>query len=106
MTTANPAVSPVSPASREMNSVDDLCVLISSKITWGRGETPARLAPDTPLLEQGLLDSLAIMEIVAALDKEAGIALPDTEIVAANFRTPQALWSAVEDHRATGGARA
>ncbi|CAM5250343.1 hypothetical protein GCM10010329_07970 [Streptomyces spiroverticillatus] len=78
-----------------MNSVEELCTLIGSRITWGRGEDASSLDADTPLLERGLLDSLAIMEIVTALDKEAGIALPDTEIVAANFRTPRALWSAI-----------
>lgn len=78
-----------------IHSVEDLCALIQSRITWARGEEPQTLAPDTPLLEQGLLDSLAIMNIVAALDKQAGIELPETEIVAANFRTPAALWSVV-----------
>ncbi|MEU1675220.1 acyl carrier protein [Streptomyces roseifaciens] len=83
-----------------MNTVEDLCTLISSKITWGRGEEPRQLQPDTPLLEQGLLDSLSIMQIVAALDAQAGIVLPDTEIVAANFRSPQALWGVLEGLRA------
>ncbi|MFI1761672.1 acyl carrier protein [Streptomyces sp. NPDC020800] len=80
-----------------MNSVEELCTLIGSRITWGRGEDAGSLDADTPLLEMGLLDSLAIMEIVAALHKEAGISLPDTEIVAANFRTPRALWDAIEN---------
>ncbi|WP_407552373.1 acyl carrier protein [Streptomyces sp. Pv4-95] len=78
-----------------MNTVEDLCTLIGRRITWARGEDPQSLTPDTPLLERGLIDSLAIMEIVAALDKEAGVTLPDTEIVAANFRTPKALWAAI-----------
>ncbi|MEV6791608.1 acyl carrier protein [Streptomyces sp. NPDC051320] len=78
-----------------MNSVEDLCTLISSRITWSRNEDPRSLHADTPLLEMGLIDSLAIMEIVAALDKEAGVSLPDTEIVAANFRTPGTLWTAI-----------
>lgn len=80
-----------------MNSVEELCTLIGSRITWGRGEDAGSLNADTPLLEMGLVDSLAIMEIVTALDKEAGIALPDTEIIAANFRTPKALWAAIEN---------
>lgn len=79
-----------------MNSVEELCALIGSRITWGPGEDASSLTADTPLLEMGLVDSLAIMEIVAALDKEAGVTLPDTEIVAANFRSPKALWTAIE----------
>ncbi|MFA3876201.1 acyl carrier protein [Streptomyces sp. MMCC 100] len=79
-----------------MNSVEELCALIGSRITWGPGEDASSLTADTPLLEMGLVDSLAIMEIVAALDKEAGVTLPDTEIVAANFRSPRALWAALE----------
>ncbi|MFE1174127.1 acyl carrier protein [Streptomyces sp. NPDC058773] len=82
---------------KRMNSVEELCTLIGSRITWGRGEDASSLTPDTPLLERGLVDSLAIMEIVAALDKEAGVTLPDTEIVAANFRSPKALWVAIEN---------
>ncbi|MFJ2744441.1 acyl carrier protein [Streptomyces sp. NPDC087440] len=92
-----------------MNSVEELCTLIGSRITWGRGEDASSLDADTPLLERGLLDSLAIMEIVTALDKEAGVALPDTEIVAANFRTPKALWAAIEslpDEARSGGSLA
>ncbi|MEU8965269.1 acyl carrier protein, partial [Streptomyces sp. NPDC048491] len=80
-----------------------LCTLIARRITWGRGEDPQSLNADTPLLEMGLVDSLAIMEIVSALDAEAGITLPDTEIVAANFRTPKALWAAIERLGAEGG---
>ncbi|MFD4344753.1 acyl carrier protein [Streptomyces coelicoflavus] len=85
-----------------MNSVEELCALIGSRITWGPGEDASSLTPDTPLLEMGLVDSLAIMEIVAALDKEAGVTLPDTEIVAANFRSPKALWTAIESLAAEG----
>ncbi|MEU3028888.1 acyl carrier protein [Streptomyces incarnatus] len=80
-----------------MNSVEELCTLIGSRITWGRGQDARSLDADTPLLEMGLVDSLAIMEIVTALHKEAGIVLPDTEIVAANFRSPKALWAAIEN---------
>jgi acyl carrier protein len=87
-----------------INSVEDLCALVQSRITWAPGEAPQTLAPDTPLLESGLLDSLTIMEIVTALDKQAGIELPETEIVAANFRTPLALWALVQ--RAPRGAQA
>ncbi|MGG2463961.1 acyl carrier protein [Streptomyces sp. RGM 3693] len=79
-----------------MNSVEDLCGVIGSKITWGRGEDPQQLAADTPLLEMGLLDSLAIMEIISVLANEHGVELPDTEVVAANFRTPKALWAVIE----------
>ncbi|AHH95549.1 hypothetical protein GCM10010174_60660 [Kutzneria viridogrisea] len=79
-----------------MTSVEDLCTLISGQITWGRGQSPQQLTPDTMLLEMGLLDSLAIMQIVTALNSQAGIVLPDTEIVAANFRSPAALWKLIE----------
>ncbi|TDT39825.1 acyl carrier protein [Streptomyces sp. BK208] len=85
-----------------MNSVEELCDLIGSRITWGPGEDAGSLTADTPLLEMGLVDSLAIMEIVAALDKEAGVTLPDTEIVAANFRSPRALWAAIGNLAAQG----
>ena len=90
-----------------MRSVDDLCQLIRSRVSWTDGETPVEITPETPLLETGLLDSLTIRRIVADLDRTAGIALPRSQVKAANFRTPAALWQAVTEARAAAtGPRA
>jgi acyl carrier protein len=45
------------------------------------------VSEETPLLEQGLLDSLALMKLVAFLERQYRLAVPDEEIVPDNFRS-------------------
>ncbi|WFB09336.1 4'-phosphopantetheinyl transferase superfamily protein [Streptomyces sp. LX-29] len=80
-----------------MNTVEDLCTLIESCIAWEADETPQPITPDTALLATGMLDSMAIMKIVAAVEAATGVPFPETRIVAASFTSPRALWEAVED---------
>jgi acyl carrier protein len=42
---------------------------------------------DTPLLEQGLLDSLGLVKLVAFLERRYKLVVPDEEITPDNFRT-------------------
>lgn len=42
---------------------------------------------ETPLLEQGLLDSLALMRLIAFLERRYGLELPEEEITPENFGT-------------------
>ncbi|MFC0598886.1 phosphopantetheine-binding protein [Streptomyces palmae] len=80
-----------------MNSVEELCRLIGSCIAWEEDEAPRRIRPDTPLLTLGLLDSMAIVRIVASLESATGVPFPESRIVASNFTSPHALWGAVSD---------
>lgn len=85
-----------------MNTVDDLCRLIEESLT-GPGTEPVEA--ETPLLVSGLIDSLTIMRIVSKVERRAGIAFPETAVVAANFRTPATLWAAIGEFgtgRSTG----
>jgi acyl carrier protein len=42
---------------------------------------------DTPLFEEGWLDSLKILELIAFLETESGRSIPDELIVMDRFRT-------------------
>jgi acyl carrier protein len=42
---------------------------------------------DTPLLEQGLLDSLGLMKLVAFLERRYRLAVPEEQITPDNFRS-------------------
>ena len=53
------------------------------------------LSSDT-LVDDGILDSLAITEVVAALTMEFGITIPYEEIVEANFNSIDGLAKLVE----------
>jgi len=58
---------------------------------------------DTELLEQGLLDSLLLMHLMAFLERRHGIEIPDEEVVPENFATLRrirALVARIEAQRA------
>jgi acyl carrier protein len=74
-----------------MNSVVDVCALIEQHVT----HDGVRIESDTRLMESGLLDSMTVLNIVVSLERECGVRIPEMEIVAANFRTPEHLWRLV-----------
>ena len=47
------------------------------------------------LIDDGILDSLDIVSIVAAVDTEFGVVIPAEEIVPENFNSAQALYELV-----------
>ena len=49
-------------------------------------DNDASLNNEAPLLE-GILDSMALMQLVAFLEEEFDIEIDDTEVTAENFRT-------------------
>lgn len=48
------------------------------------------------LIDDGILDSLDIVSLVAAIDTEFGITVPAEEIVPENFNSAEALWTLIE----------
>lgn len=58
----------------------------------------AKLAPrgvaidaDTPLFEDGLIDSIRVLELIAWTERAAGGEIPDAMIRMDNFRTPRRI---------------
>lgn len=49
-------------------------------------DTDAQIGDDSPLLD-GILDSLALMQLVAFLEEEFETEIDDTEVTADNFKT-------------------
>ena len=47
------------------------------------------------LIEDGLLDSFAILSIVSELQDEFGISITPAEIIPENFNSAKALWAMV-----------
>jgi acyl carrier protein len=56
-------------------------------------------APDENLLEQGIIDSMAILKLVGFLEEAFGIETDDDEMVPENFETLAALCAFVERKR-------
>ena len=50
-------------------------------------DSTRQAAPDTPLFEDGWIDSLKILKLIAFVELMIGYNIPDEEIVMKNFRT-------------------
>ncbi|HTS88214.1 MAG TPA: acyl carrier protein [Gemmatimonadales bacterium] len=59
----------------------------------GRG---ASINDATPLIEEGIVDSMGLMQIVAFLEERTGVRVPDDEISPDNFETIELITRLVE----------
>ena len=50
----------------------------------------------TTLIDEGYLDSLAIISLVAEIEEEFDVQIPTVEIIPENFNSAQAIWNLVE----------
>lgn len=55
------------------------------------GEDPENVGFDDNLIDSGILDSMAIMQLVGHLEKEYGITIPTEDIDPRNFATVSTL---------------
>lgn len=51
---------------------------------------------ETKLIDNGILDSLNIMEIIAEISDEFDIELSPADIVPANFNSAESLWTMIQ----------
>jgi acyl carrier protein len=56
-----------------------------------RGKSAQAIGPKTALLRDGYLDSFALVELIAELEKQLAISLPDGSLIPEDFETPQVL---------------
>jgi acyl carrier protein len=63
---------------------DKLLNYINGELLTG---STLRAAPDTPLFDDGWIDSLKILKLIAFVELMMGRSIPDEEIVMKNFRT-------------------
>ena len=57
------------------------------------------LKEDTPLLETGILDSLALLSLLVFLEKEFNISVDDFEVIPENFNTINAICAYVRSQQ-------
>ena len=58
-----------------------------------------RISEQDSLLENGIVDSLGILELVQFLEREFGVAITDEELLPENFQTVQCVASFVKRKR-------
>lgn len=62
------------------------------------------IAPDTALIEQGILDSIELLNLVAFLEECFGITLPADAFLPEHFETPNSVVALVTTLRAAEAA--
>jgi acyl carrier protein len=63
------------------------------------GEDPKELTLETPLIEMGVLDSLAMMQMIVYFEKEHGIKVAGDQITDANFGNILKLADFIKRHQ-------
>lgn len=79
----------------QMNTTDRLRDFIVDELRWDGARD--QLTDDYPLLDNGVVDSLGLFEIVQFLEAEYGIEIPDDELVPENFATLSAITKLAQD---------
>lgn len=77
-----------------MNATQKVRDYIIEELRWSG--PPGQLDSDYPLLDNSVIDSLGLMQIVQLLEKECGVEIEDHEIVRENFETLSAIENLVE----------
>jgi peptidyl carrier protein len=72
-----------------MEQTCDLVVSWLAALPTRRGD--ARITPETELIEDGILDSIAILDLVGFLEERFRITMPVEEFIPENFRTAAAI---------------
>ena len=62
-------------------------------------DTGLELGAETDLLESGLIDSTAVMDLVVWIEDMFGISVEAEDLTAANFGTPRKITDYVEKNR-------
>ncbi len=66
------------------------------------GELETVLTEDSALLEEGLLDSMKVVQLVTLLEDLLGRPLPIDEVTAENFESPKRIAAMIRRLRETG----
>ncbi len=81
-----------------MNLIDDVVKLVEQTIRESSGRE-VTLAPDTPLVDGGYLDSLTVLQLFSALQEELGADLDVADLTEEAFASPASIAHLVKDRR-------
>jgi acyl carrier protein len=84
---------------KEDNDMDRKTALIEFIKNEVMRNKNAKLDENEDLLSAGILDSLAILQLVAFIEDQFGIKIPDEDVVFENFQSINALTAYLENYR-------
>ena len=81
---------------RDTNVAKSLRGFIEDDLLMGQG---AEFGDDDPLLEEGIIDSLGLLEVVTFLETEFEISVDDADVTLDNFGSVNAISAFVESSK-------
>jgi acyl carrier protein len=57
---------------------------------------PLKIKPDTNLIEEGLIDSMGLIQLLLFVEKQTGIHIPDEQVLPEHFQTVLCIERLVE----------
>jgi acyl carrier protein len=78
-------------------SMDSLLGVIRDFVETKRGKPAGGIGAETALLRDGYLDSFALVELIAELEKRLSLDLPAGSLIPEDFETPQVLHDRLAD---------
>ena len=74
-----------------MTFTDALLRFVREEMLAGRSAGDVAIDADTYLFEDGVVDSLGILTLIAFVEQQCGRPIPDSEIVMEHFRSIRAI---------------
>jgi len=60
------------------------------------GDSNTKIDPNESLINSGVLDSLALLRLIAFLEEQMGVTIDDSEVIPENFETINEIKSFIE----------
>lgn len=60
------------------------------------GDSNTKINPNESLISSGVLDSLALLRLIAFLEEQMGVTVDDSEVIPENFETINEIKSFIE----------
>lgn len=64
------------------------------------GDSSTKIDPDESLISSGVLDSLALLRVIAFIEEQFGITVEDSEVIPENLETVNDIRSFIEKKQA------
>ena len=71
--------------------LSQVLLVVSRMVALTRGVPPESIQPSTKLLQEGLLDSFGLVDLVLELETVLGAKIPQTSLLPEDFETPEVL---------------
>jgi acyl carrier protein len=78
-------------------SVEKVIDIVREFVARNKSDEAQNIKDDTLLLQEGYLDSFALVELISELETKLEVSLPDGALIPEDFESPQVLWERLQE---------